>query len=126
VNDPNVLVIQASVRQLNPTITQAQIDAETEEDPAAAVSELQGQSRDDLSAFLTLAMIEGATDKGVLVRPPQPGLVYHCGVDPSGGVGDSFTGAISHADKDGTIVLDALIEIRAPFHSDSAVEQWSA
>jgi hypothetical protein len=126
VNDDNTLVIQASVRQLNPTISQAQIDAETEEDPAAAVSELQGQFRDDLSAFLTLAMIEGATDKGVLVRAPQPGLAYHCGVDPSGGVKDSFTAAVSHADKDNSIVLDALIEIKAPFDPDVAVESVSA
>src|SRR5664279_3389770 len=87
VNDPNTLVIQASVRQLNPCITEAQIEAEREEDPAAAAAELDGQFRDDLSAFLTLAMIEGATDKGVLVRAPQPGLAYHCGADPSGGVG---------------------------------------
>ena len=124
VNDPNVLVIQASVRELNPCITEAQIDAEREEDPASAISELDGQFRDDLSAFLTLAMIEGATDKGVLVRAPQPGLAYHCGVDPSGGVGDSFTAAISHTDRDSnTVVLDALIEIRAPFDPDVAVER---
>jgi hypothetical protein len=126
VNDPNVLVIQASVRQLNPTITEAQLDAEREEDPAAAAAELDGQFRDDLTAFLTLAMIENATDKGVLVRSPQQGLAYHCGVDPSGGVKDSFTAAVSHADKDNSIVLDALIEIKAPFDPDVAVESVSA
>jgi hypothetical protein len=123
VNDPNTLVIQANVRQLNPTITQAQIDAETEEDPAAAVSELGGQFRDDLSAFLTIELIESSVDKGVMARAPQPNIAYHCGVDPSGGVSDSFTAAISHADKDGNIVLDALHEIKAPFDPDFAVEQ---
>ena len=123
-NDPNTLVVQASVRELNPCITEAQLEAEREEDPASAISELDGQFRDDLSAFLTLAMIEGATDKGVLVRAPQPGLAYHCGADPSGGVGDSFTAAISHTDRDSnTVVLDALIEIRAPFDPDVAVER---
>ncbi len=123
VNDPNVLVIQASVRQLNPTITEAQLDAEREEDPAAAISELDGQFRDDIAAFLSLTMIEDATDRGVIVRAPQPGISYSCGVDPSGGVSDFFTAAVSHADKAGNIVLDALIEIKAPFHSDLAVER---
>jgi hypothetical protein len=122
-NDDNTLVVQASVRQLNPTITQAQIDAETEEDPGAAVSELQGQFRDDLTGFLTIELIEAAVDKGVMVRAPQKGLAYRCGVDPSGGVSDSFTAAISHADKDNSIILDALLEIKAPFDPDVAVEQ---
>jgi hypothetical protein len=122
-DDDNTLVIQANVRQLNPTISQAQIDAETEEDPASAVSELQGQFRDDLSALLTIELIESAVDKGVLVRAPQPNIAYHCGVDPSGGVHDSFTAAVSHADKDNNIILDGLLEIKAPFDPDVAVEQ---
>jgi hypothetical protein len=122
-DDNGTLVIQASVRQLNPTISQAQIDAETEEDPAAAVSELQGQFRDDIAAFLTLELIEAAVDKGVMVRAPQKGFAYHCGTDPSGGVSDSFTAAISHADKDNNIILDALVEIKAPFDPDVAVKQ---
>jgi hypothetical protein len=122
-NDPNTLVIQASVRQLNPTISQETIDAEIEADPAAAVSELLGRFRDDVDAFLTMELIENAIDKGVLVRPPQTGVVYHCGVDPSGGVSDSFVAAISHAEKDGSIVLDALHEVKAPFDPDSAVAQ---
>jgi hypothetical protein len=122
-NDDNTLVIQASVRQLNPTITQAQIDAEIEEDPAAAVSELFGQFRDDVGSLMPLEMVENAVDKGVLVRPPQKWFTYHCGVDPSGGVHDSFCAAISHAEEDGNIVLDALLEIKAPCDPVAACEQ---
>jgi hypothetical protein len=123
-NDDNTLVIQASVRQLNPTISQEALDAEIEADPAAAVSELLGQFRDDISAFMTLEMIESAVDKGVMVRPPQKGtFAYHCGVDPSGGVSDSFVTAISHAEKDGKVVLDALLECKAPFDPDIAVKE---
>jgi hypothetical protein len=120
-NDPNTLVIQASVRQLNPTITQAQIDIETAEDPAKAVSELQGQFRDDVGAFLPLELIESAVDKGVMVRPYREGFTYHCGVDPSGGVADSFCAAISHREADGKVVLDAAIELKAPLDPDVAV-----
>jgi hypothetical protein len=122
-NDDSTLVIQASVRQLNPTITEEQIVAETEEDPAKAVSELEGQFRDDLAAFLTIELIEAAVDKGVMVRAPQPNIAYFCGVDPSGGVSDSFTAAVSHADKENHIILDALLEIKAPFDPDVAVKQ---
>jgi hypothetical protein len=121
-NDPNTLVIQANVRQLNPTITEQQIEAETLEDPAKAVSELQGQFRDDIAAFMPIEMIEAAVDRNVMVRPPQKNVVYHCGVDPSGGVADSFCAAISRADKDGSIVLDALLEIKAPLDPVVACE----
>jgi hypothetical protein len=122
-DDDSALVIQASVRQLNPTISQEIVDAAIEEDPASARSEWLGQFRDDIGAFLTIEMIESAVDKGVMVRPPQKGLAYHCGVDPSGGVSDSFVAAISHADKDNSIILDGLLEIKAPFDPDVAVEQ---
>lgn len=122
-NDNSTLVIQSDLRTLNPTISQDQIDAETEEDPASAVSEIQGRFRDDIGTFMTIEMIEAAVDKGVMVRPPQKGIAYHCGVDPSGGVSDSFVAAISHAEKDGDVVLDALLEIKAPFDPDVAVEQ---
>jgi hypothetical protein len=125
-NDPNTLVIQASVRQLNPTITQAQIDAETEEDPAASISELQGQFRDDLSAFLTIELIESAVDRGVMARAPQPNTAYFCGVDPSGGVSDSWVTAVAHAEKDGSVVLDALLETKGPFDPDVACETSAA
>jgi hypothetical protein len=113
-NDDSTLVIQASVRELNPTISQEAIDAEIEADPAAAVSELFGQFRDDIGSLMPLELIEAAVDKGVMVRPPQKGFTYHCGVDPSGGVHDSFTAAVSHAEEDGSIVLDALLEIKSP------------
>jgi hypothetical protein len=122
-NDDSTLVIQASVRELNPTISQEAIDAEVEADPAAAVSELFGQFRDDIGALMPLEMIESAVDMGVMVRPPQKWFTYHCGVDPSGGVSDSFTAAISHAEEDGNIVLDALLEIKAPLDPAVAVEQ---
>jgi hypothetical protein len=122
-NDDNTLVIQASVRELNPTISQEAIDAEVEADPATAVSELFGQFRDDIGSLMPLELIEASVDKGVMVRPPQKGFTYHCGVDPSGGVHDSFTAAISHAEDDGNIVLDALLEIKAPCDPVAACEQ---
>jgi hypothetical protein len=122
-NDDNTLVIQASIRELNPTISQETIDAEIEADPAAAVSEILGRFRDDIGALMTIEMIESAVDKGVMVRPPQKAFAYHCGVDPSGGVSDSFVAAISHAEKDDKVVLDALLEIKAPFDPDAAVKQ---
>jgi hypothetical protein len=121
-NDDNTLVIQAAVRQLNPTISQEAVDAEIQADPAAAVSELLGQFRDDIGGYVDLAVVEAAVDRGVSVRAPVKGTTYRSGADPSGGARDSFACAIAH-DEDGVAVLDCLVEIKAPFNPTSATEQ---
>jgi hypothetical protein len=121
-NDDATLVIQARVRELNPTISQAAIDAETAEDPAKAVSELRGQFRDDISSYVDLAIVESAVDRHVTVRPPRKELRYASFCDPSGGQRDSFTCAIAH-DENGIVMLDCLIEIKAPFNPTAATEQ---
>ena len=68
----SVLVIQASSLQLNPLLDPAEIALEREADPAAAVSEWDGQFRADLSSFVEIELIESAVDQGVTVRPPRP------------------------------------------------------
>jgi hypothetical protein len=124
-NDDNTLVIQAALRDLNPTISQETIDAEAQADPAAAVSELFGRFRDDVGAFLTIELIESAVDHKVVVRPPRKGVTYHAGIDPSGGARDSFAAAVSSRDESGIVTLDALLEIKAPFNPTSATERVS-
>jgi hypothetical protein len=124
-DDDNVLVIQASVRQLNPTIPQSLVDDAIAEDPASASAEWLGQFRDDLAAFLTIELIESAVDRNVIVRPPLANrFSYWSFVDASGGVKDSFTCAIAH-DENGVGVLDCLVEIKAPFNPHLATEQIS-
>jgi hypothetical protein len=121
-NDNKTLVIQASLRELNPTISQEKVDAEIAADPAKAVSEIFGKFRDDISGYVDLALIESAVDRGVTVRPPRNDLRYSSFCDPSGGQRDSFSCAVSHVEGE-AVVLDCLIEIKAPFNPTAATEQ---
>jgi len=117
--DDDILVIHAPTRALNPTVKQKTIDQALEDDPAAARANWLAEWRDDLATFIDRELIESLIDRGVVVRPPAPGVRY-CGfADPSGGRGDSFTLAVSHAEGD-TIVLDCLVEIQPPFKASVA------
>jgi hypothetical protein len=75
---------------------------------------------------VSLELIEAAVDRGVVVRPPRPGVAYQAGLDPSGGVRDSFAAAVSSRGENGEVVLDCLLEIKAPFNPTSATEQVAA
>jgi hypothetical protein len=72
----DVLVIQATSRQLNPTLDVSLVEQALEDDPAAARSEWLGEWRNDLASFIDVEMIEACTDRGVLVRPPRFGTRY--------------------------------------------------
>jgi hypothetical protein len=118
----DVLVIRASTKTLNPTIDQSVIDRALEDDPLAAKAEWLAEWRDDITGFVSSELIEAAVDRGVAVRAPIPGTRYVSFVDPSGGMHDSFTAAVAHVD--GTVVvLDCLIEVRAPCNPVAATEQ---
>ena len=122
----DVLVIQASSRQLNPTLDPDVVARAFEADPAAAMAEWGGQFRDDIGSFVPLELIESAVDVGVLVRPPRPGVTYRGFVDAASGVGqDSFALGIAH--KNGNeIVLDLAHEIRPPFSPDRALAECAS
>ena len=48
------------------------------------------------------------------VRPPKSGVHYEGFYNSLGGASDSFTAAVAY-NEDGTVVLDCLITIKAPF-----------
>lgn len=124
-NDDNTLVIQAAVRELNPTISQETIDLETAEDPAAAVSELQGQFRNDIEAFVNRDAVEACVIQGRFELPPMKNVSYRAFCDPSGGSSDSMTLAIAHREGD-KAVLDAIREARPPFSPEAVTAEFSA
>lgn len=121
-DDDDVLVIQAATRVLNPTIDQAFIDQALADDPVGARAEWLGEFRSDISGYADFELIDAAVDRGVTVRPPRSGITYVGAADPGGGMRDSFVGAVSH-DEDGVAVLDAVLEIRAPYSPTAASEQ---
>ncbi len=118
-DDDEVLVIHAPTRALNPTVKQETIDRALEDDPAAARANWLAEWRDDLATFIDRELIESLVDRGVVVRPPAPGVRYFGFADPSGGRGDSFTLAVAHAEGD-VVVLDCLVEIAPPFKASVA------
>jgi len=114
--DGDALVIKAPSTTPNPTLDQSIIDDAMADDLAAASAEWLAEFRD---GWVGRELIEGAVDRGVQSRAPQPGISYHTFCDPSGGASSSFTAAVAHSDN-GTAVLDCLAEIKAPFNPDRA------
>jgi len=114
-DDDDVLVVCGPSRTFNPTLPEKIVEDALKRDAAAARAEWLAEWRDDIAAFISRELIEAAVDKGVPVRPPEPGIEYHALADPSGGLGDSFAAAIAHRDAEGRVVLDCLHETRAPF-----------
>jgi hypothetical protein len=121
----DVLFIKAATRKLNPTIPQAVIDKAYIDDPVAAASEWGAEFRNDLAGWLNRETIEAAVDTDIFLRPPISANFYSGFCDPSGGVRDSFTLAVSHAEGD-VGVVDAIVEVKAPFSPAEAVAQIAA
>jgi len=80
-----------------------------------------GAVHSDLSQFLDRELVEQSIDEGVIVRPPQPGILHSCFADPAGGRGDSFAAAISHSEGNNQI-LDCLFEAKSLFNPSQVVE----
>lgn len=73
-DDPDVLVIKAETRKLNPSFDQQVIDAALDDDSQAASAEYMSEWRDDLSSYVSRTLIEAAVDPGITLRPPQSGV----------------------------------------------------
>lgn len=123
--DPSVLVIKGASRTFNPTLDQRIVDDALARDPERAGAEYLGEFRSDVGDFLDRALLDAATDHGVTVRPPAPGIEYVAAADPSGGRGDAFAVAIAHAEGDAA-VLDVTLERRAPFDPGAVVVEAAA
>jgi hypothetical protein len=122
-DNADVLVIQATSRQLNPSLDPSLVTQALEDDPQAARSEWLGEWRNDLASFIDIEMIEACTDRGVLVRPPRPGVRFVAFVDSASGTGqDSFCVGIALLDKE-EVVLDPAREIRPPFSPSAAIAE---
>src|SRR5262249_54966492 len=121
-DDAEVLVIRAPSIALNATLDPKIIDRAIEEDPAAARAEWHAEFRDDVAGWASRELVESAVERGVTVRPPRQGIFYHSFCDASGGVRDSFTMAVAHAEGS-VAVLDCVVEIRPPFNPDVATSQ---
>ena len=117
----DVLVAYATSRDLNPSLSQAEIDREIERDPLRNRSEYLSEWRDDISGFISREVVEACVSD-FRELPPVPTTSYSCFIDAASGVedGDSYAAAIAHRSGD-LIIVDALREVRAPFSPAAAV-----
>ena len=123
-DDAPVLVWRATTRAMNPTVPQAEIDAEMEKDPASAMAEYMAEFRTDVEGFISLEAVRACIAPGLRERAPERRLRYWGFVNPSGGSNDSMTLAIAH--KEGsTVILDAIREVRPPFSPEATVEEFA-
>jgi hypothetical protein len=119
------LVWKASSRLMNPTLDEELIEAALKDDPAAARAEWEAEWREDIQSFLSSEMVEAAVIPGRFELPRIAGAQYRGFIDPSGGRADSFTLAITHAEKSGKIVLDCIRERHPPFQPKAVVSEFS-
>jgi hypothetical protein len=120
--DPGVVVVNASSERMNPTLDKAIIARAYGRDPVSAAAEFGGGFRSDVTNPFEYEVVDGAVERGVLVRPPRPGLAYRAAVDMSSGAHDSSVLAIAHDEDNEVAALDCLVEIRSPHNPVSAVE----
>ena len=77
------------------------------------------------SAYSAEKIME-AVARGVAVRLPEPGVMYHGFVDMSGGSNDDATLGIAHRDKKDSLLLDRIVDQgqRPPFDPRKAGERF--
>ena len=125
-DDARVLVWKAPTAAMNPRIDPAIIAEAYSDDPEAARAEYGAEFRDDLADFVTREIVDAVTAWGRSELPPEPSITYAAFCDPSGGASDAMTLAVAHL-RDGQVcVLDAALEIRAPFDPEAAVAECAA
>lgn len=123
--DPRVLVARAPTRLLNPTVPAELIADELARDPDAARAEWLAEFRSDVASFLDVDLVDGATRSEPRELPPvtfsKDGgrVVYHAGLDVSGGRADAAACAVAHREGRSAIV-DACRRWPAP-HDPAAV-----
>ncbi len=115
---------KANTEQMNPTIDKDMINNAIREDPIAASAEWEAEFRKDVESLLPLELVEAAVVPLRLELPPIRGVEYYGFIDPSGGRQDSFTLAIAHKNGSGTIIVDAIREIRPPFRPENVVSEY--
>src|SRR5438094_194207 len=112
-DNDEVLVWQASTRDMNASVRQSYIDMHVAEDPSRASAEYMAQFRTDIESFMNREAVEACIAYDVRERAPMQAVRYYAFVDPSGGSADSMTLAVGHREDD-IVVVDALRERRPP------------
>jgi hypothetical protein len=107
VDGNEILVVQGSTRQFNPTISESSIETQRAADPTSASSEYDAAFRTDISTFLDDALIDAAVEHGrPLELPPRPHpAFYRAFTDSAGGTGrDAYSIAVAHKEAERYVI----------------------
>jgi hypothetical protein len=130
VDGGDVLVVQKTTLDLNPTFDQQAIARAYEEDPASAAAEYGAQFRSDIEGFVGIDALIAVTAPSRAELPPIPNTTYFGFFDGAGGSGqDSAAMGIAHVARiDGrdVAVLDVLREVRPKFSPADVVAEFAA
>ena len=122
-DDPRVLVIQSDSLTLNPTLDKADLDEFRRVNPDAAISEVDGLFRANLSKLFDPATLQTCVEVGRQTLPPVSGIKYLCFVDSASGGKtnlDRYACAIAHA-KGGKTILDRVMWWVPPFSTTKVI-----
>lgn len=131
-SDSDVLLVQASTRELNPTFDARAIAKAYEEDPASAAAEFGGLFRTDVESFISREAIDAVVVLGRIELARLGGVTYQGFADFAGGgsaTGDSAVLAIAHGDRRDSrtiAVLDVVREVRPPFSPEQVCADFAA
>jgi hypothetical protein len=121
-DDSDTLVWQASAPEMNSTLPTDYVTRMQQDDPEAYASEVLGQFRTGVSAFLDPAAIAACVAEGVREVPPAHGVTYSAFADVSGGRHDRFVIAVGHC-RGELAVLDAFRAWTPPFNPAGVIEE---
>src|ERR1700722_16063483 len=120
----DVLVVQGSTLDFNPSISSAIVQQAREADPEASEAEWGGGFRNDISSFLDDQTIERSVDYSrPLELPPLDKHRYSAFLDPSGGRHDAMTICIGHSDKQNWF-CDLVRGKQPPFNPEACVLEF--
>jgi hypothetical protein len=121
-DDSDTLVWQASAPEMNCTLPADYLTRMQQDDPEAYASEVLGQFRAGVSAFLDPAAIAACIREGVREVSPAHGVIYSAFADVSGGRHDRFVVAVGHC-RGELAVLDAFRAWTPPFNPAGVIEE---
>jgi hypothetical protein len=126
-----VLVVQGTTKQFNPTLSDQTIATQRQADPTSASSEWDAEFRNDIASFLDDELIDAAVEYGrPLELPPRSTGFYKAFVDASGGTGnDSYTIAIAHKERNGdreAFVIDLVRGTQGKFDPVEVTKEYAA
>lgn len=123
-DDSAPLIWRAATRTMNELVPAEFIQAQLDDDEAAARAEYLAEFRSDVEGFVKLDVVRACVGS-YAQRGYDSGLRYFAFVDPSGGSSDAFTLSVAHRQGD-AIHIDAVFAKNAPFSPNAVVDEFTS